>query len=85
MEDNRKVTNFFYWFIGSIFIFSFIAILLSGHRFILKYLFIAAILFVLIFGGISIFNLVVITPFIWLASLMGGKIDRGKKLRELIK
>ena len=78
MEDNRKVTKYFYRFIGSIFILMFISILFSGEYLLLIIIPATAILIVLVFFGISIFNLIVFTPVLWLISLVGGKIDSKK-------
>ena len=63
MEDNRKVTKYFYRFIGSIFI----SILFSGEYLLLIIIPATAILIVLVFFGISIFNLIVFTPFFMVA------------------
>jgi len=81
MEDNRKVTKFFYWFIGSFFILSSIVLLLSGQFVVLKILLITGLISVIVFFGISIFNLIVFTPVLWLLSLMSDKLD-SKKLSK---
>ncbi len=56
-------------------------ILFSGHLFLLKYLLMVAVLFVAIIGGISIFNLIVFTPVLWIISILGGKIDSKNKAK----
>jgi len=78
MEDNRKVTKFFYWFVGSIFILMFISIIFSGEYVLLIIIPATALLIVIVFFGISLFNLIVFTPVLWLISLVGGKMDSRK-------
>ena len=78
MEDNRKVAKFFYWFVGSIFILMFISIIFSGEYVLLIIIPATALLIVIVFFGISLFNLIVFTPVLWLISLVGGKLDSKK-------
>ena len=78
MEDNRKATKFFYWFFGSLFTFVFINLLFKGQYEYLIILLLTGLLTVFILFGISIFNLIVFTPFLWLLSKTSNKLNSKK-------
>jgi len=75
MEDNRQATKFFYWFFGSLFIFVFINLFFKGHYEYLIILLLTGLLTIIVLFGLTIFNLIVLTPILWLLSLMSDKLD----------
>ncbi len=87
MEDNRKVTKFFYWLVGSFLVLTNFALLLSGQYLVLGVILITVLLSAVVFIGFTLFNLIVFTPVLWLMSLLREKMDsrtKSEKTNEIV-